>query len=129
MPARNGAAVYTRTSGPGSRRLVRLRPYRLRDARFPTPHAGLGWLRRAELGIGQEAHRRPRLPLDLRLARGRAAEPTVGEPAPTLHELDELTFRDAAHRMGLAPLPRPGEQPRLQLGERLSGELHHGVKP
>src|SRR5260370_40576608 len=82
MPARNGAAVYTRPSGPGSRRLVRLRPYRLRDARFPTPHAGLGWLRRAELGIGQEAHRRPRLPLDLRLPRGRAAEPTLGEPAP-----------------------------------------------
>src|SRR5260370_35399760 len=112
MPARNGAAVYTRTSGPGSRRLVRLRPYRLRDARFSTPHAGLGWLRRAELGIGQEAHRRPRLPLDLRLARGRAAEPTVGEPAPTLHDLDELTFRAAPAHWALPAPPRRGSQPR-----------------
>src|SRR5260370_23004268 len=120
MPARNGAAVYTRTSGPGSRRLVRLRPYRLRDARFPTPHAGLGWLRRAELGIRQEAHRRPRLPLDLRLARGRAAEPAVGEPPPTLHELDELTLPDAPDRMGLPPLPRPAEHRPLQLARPLS---------
>src|SRR5207237_521922 len=98
--------------------LVRLCPDCLRDAGRSAPHAIAWHLRTAELGIGQHADRGVRLLLDLRLARGAAAEPAIGESAAAFDEVDELRLGDAPNRVFLTPLARRRKERRLNLVER-----------
>src|SRR5262249_57682933 len=103
---RTGRASAARPRRGRSRSSVRSGPYRLGDRRASTLEAGRRRFGRAELLIRENANRRLRLLLDLRLALFAAAPTGVDERALPFHQVLEIVVADlVADAVLLASLP------------------------